>query len=339
MNLVGLHNHNERIIEPRKDIYQLTDKKFRQFYRFDKVVFRQICDLLRPDLERRTVRNKALSPEIQLATAIRYYATGEFQLDVGNGVHISQSSAFRSIECVGRSLCSKFNDFIKWPTNNIQQAAIKHGFFTIAQFPNVIGLVDGTHIRIVRPSIDEQQYVNRKLYHSLNVQVICDHRGLLTNMEVNWPGSSHDSFILRQSEVWQHMETSPFHGFILGDSGYPLRNWLMTPFSTPATHGERSYNYSQKRTRVLIENTIGRLKRRFHLLHAENRRQIPRVVRDIRACGVLHNIAILSNQPDIDDAIPIDDQPANNPIVNDIQIGNYKRRHLVDNVFINYIRQ
>ena len=43
--------------------------------------------------------------------------------------------------------------------------------FNIAGFPNVIGCVDGTHIPIIAPSVDEVDYVNRKSFHSINVQV------------------------------------------------------------------------------------------------------------------------------------------------------------------------
>ena len=38
-------------------------------------------------------------------------------------------------------------------------------------FPNVVGAVDGTHVKIQAPTKDEDDYVNRKGYHSINVQV------------------------------------------------------------------------------------------------------------------------------------------------------------------------
>ena len=41
-------------------------------------------------------------------------------------------------------------------------------------FPKVLGCVDGSHIPIVAPSTNEPLYVNRKGYHSINVQAICD---------------------------------------------------------------------------------------------------------------------------------------------------------------------
>ena len=43
--------------------------------------------------------------------------------------------------------------------------------YCIAGFPNVVGAVDGTHIRIQAPTQNEDDYVNRKGYHSINVQV------------------------------------------------------------------------------------------------------------------------------------------------------------------------
>jgi hypothetical protein len=39
---------------------------------------------------------------------------------------------------------------------------VKHGMYRIAGFPNIIGLIDGTHIRIIAPVEHEEVYVNRK---------------------------------------------------------------------------------------------------------------------------------------------------------------------------------
>lgn len=312
----------------RMNIYDINDALFYKLFRFDKVTFKRICALIDYDLRRPTYRNRALESEVQLAAALRYYATGEFQLDAGFGIRISQPSAFRSVSNVGKCLNNLFDDFVKWPSD-ADLIHVKKIFHLKAGFPNVMGIVDGTHIRI---RSTEQQYINRKFYHSLNVQVICDGRGLFTNVYVNWPGSSHDAFILRQSSVWEHMERSPFHGYILGDSAYPLRKWLMTPLSNPISHSEREFNKSLKRTRVLIENTIGRWKKRFHLLHCENRRRIDNVVEDVRACAVLHNIAILSKQNDIEEDIP-DDQPSPELLDNSHESGSHHRHSLINNVF------
>ncbi|KAK0140608.1 putative nuclease HARBI1 [Merluccius polli] len=74
-------------------------------------------------------------------------------------------------------------------------------FAEIAGFPNVIGAIDCTHIAIKAPSEGEYAYVNRKHFHSLNVQIICDAQMRLTNIVARWPGSTHDSFVLTNSSV------------------------------------------------------------------------------------------------------------------------------------------
>src|SRR6218665_1641467 len=50
--------------------------------------------------------------------------------------------------------------------------ATKAKFYQMAVFPNVIGCVDGTHVRILAPIENEHEYVNRKNFHSINVQVM-----------------------------------------------------------------------------------------------------------------------------------------------------------------------
>ena len=44
-------------------------------------------------------------------------------------------------------------------------------FVEVAGMPGVMGCIDGTHIRILAPHQQEWAYVNRKGYHSINVQV------------------------------------------------------------------------------------------------------------------------------------------------------------------------
>ena len=61
----------------------------------------------------------------------------------------------------------------------------------------VIGVIDCTHIWVMPPGMDEMSYVNRKLFHSINVQAITDINGKFINMVANWPGTTHDSFILK----------------------------------------------------------------------------------------------------------------------------------------------
>lgn len=89
-----------------------------------------------------------------------------------------KSTVSTTVQRVTNALAARADTFIKWPSSPTQKSSIKTGFYLAAGFPNVIGCIDGTHVRIQAPSVDENAFVNRKGYHSINVQGVCDHEGL-----------------------------------------------------------------------------------------------------------------------------------------------------------------
>jgi hypothetical protein len=52
-------------------------------------------------------------------------------------------------------------------------------------------------------------------------------------------------------------------GMLLGDSGYPLRRYLLTPKLNPTTQQEEEFNKFHSRGRMVIERAFGLLKSRF----------------------------------------------------------------------------
>ena len=58
----------------------------------------------------------------------------------------------------------------------------------MAGFPGVIGCVDCTHVRILAPTTNEHEFINRKGQHSINVQLICNAQLRIMNADVKWPG-------------------------------------------------------------------------------------------------------------------------------------------------------
>ena len=63
------------------------------------------------------------------------------------------------------SVCQYKQQFIKFPTKINTFKENQQKFFKDSHIPNVVGLVDTTHIQIVRPSENEEAYVNRLNYH------------------------------------------------------------------------------------------------------------------------------------------------------------------------------
>ena len=56
-------------------------------------------------------------------------------------------------------------------TNQRDADINKQKFFAIQIFPNIIGCIDDTHLRIQNLVEQEHEFVNMKSYHSINVQV------------------------------------------------------------------------------------------------------------------------------------------------------------------------
>ena len=87
------------------------------------------------------------------------------------------------------------------------------------------------------------------------------------------------------------MEDGQVQGLILGDSAYPLRRWLLTPFRTPGDRRQERFNVAHARERVVVESTIRILKKRWHILHIGFKLSPGRSSRAILACAVLHSVA------------------------------------------------
>ncbi|XP_064462591.1 putative nuclease HARBI1 [Ornithodoros turicata] len=196
----------------------------------------------------------------------------------------------QSVQRVRRIIVVIIASVYKWPRGE-EIARAQHQFYQLASFPGVVGAVDGTHVRIQASSAHETAFVNRKNYHSINVQLIAGADCKILDVVANWPGATHDSRILRESTIGRELEAGVHTGLLLGDSGYPCKRWLMTPFLQPRNRAQKQYNASHSTTRALVERTIGQLKRRFHCLHSELRVLTKHTCPIIVACCVLHNIA------------------------------------------------
>lgn len=78
---------------------------------------------------------------------------------------------------------------------------MKHEYAEISRIPGIIGSIGGIHIRIQRHILHEKAYVNRKNYHSINMQAICDARHKYLSICATKPGSCHDSSIFKGSTI------------------------------------------------------------------------------------------------------------------------------------------
>ncbi|XP_045930212.1 putative nuclease HARBI1 [Micropterus dolomieu] len=130
-------------------------------------------------------------------------------------------------------------------------------------------------------------YRNRKLFPSIILQAVCDHQGRFIDTYVGWPGSVHDSRVLRYSPLYRSSRYPLPGHFILADGGYPcLQHPLITPYKTSIQGvGAQRFNSHHSRARSIIERAFGMMKTRFRAIFLQ-------ALEVITACSILHNICL-----------------------------------------------
>ena len=298
----------ERVFRDRTDpLEKYSDLELLERYRFDRQSIIYIHHLLEGNLLSATGRNHVLSVMLQVCVTLHFMATGSFLTVIGDVHGINKSTVSRTIIKVVNALCNCPELRIKFPMTMNEVVNVKNGFAQKG-FPNTIGVIDGTHVRIKSPSyLLERNYVNRKLQHTINCQIICDSQYTILNFIAKWPGSTHDAFMWEQSQICQGFRDGILtDGWLLGDSGYPLQPWLLTPVTNPATAAERHYNTSFKQVRSIVERCIGILKSRFCSIDQSSGKLLfspPKCCKVIIAAGILHNLAQKQRLPILEEQI------------------------------------
>lgn len=82
---------------------------------------------------------------------LRFYATGSILRLVADFGGIDCGTASRVVRYVSEQIASLLNIYVRMPRTNQELENTKNEFQQIANFPNVIGAIDCTHIRIQSP--------------------------------------------------------------------------------------------------------------------------------------------------------------------------------------------
>ena len=145
----------------------------------------------------------------------------------------------------------------------------------------------------------------RKVFYGINTLVVANDLHLICALDPDWPGSSHDAHIWRES-IFKPLIEQNRRFLLAGDSAFPISDVLVKPYSTRDAMDDRrkrlfNIRLSGLRT-VMTENVYGIWKQRFPCLrnlrcHYQNTKDT------IIATAILHNLAILWG-----DRLPPDDE-------------------------------
>ncbi|KAE8738253.1 hypothetical protein FOCC_FOCC016274 [Frankliniella occidentalis] len=189
---------------------------------------------------------------------------------------------------------------IKLPEDN-DLPHIGHQFARMADSPafsQCCGALDGCQVHFICDDAERHdEYINRKLYYSINLTGLVDHTAKFIDVCIGFPGSCHDLRVLRHSGLYRAGVYPPREHFIIGDGGYVcLRNpiTLIVPYrNVGLTADQQNFNFHLSKARSVVERAFGLLQARWRVLfHRALEVKFQKAVKVITAACILHNICI-----------------------------------------------
>ena len=118
-----------------------------------------------------------------------------------------------------------------------------------------------------------------------------------TNASTGNPGSTHDATVLRYSDLFQNSDKIPNGYFILGDSAFPIMEWLITPFRDCGNLNQQqtSFNHVHNKCRLVIKRAFGILTCRLRRLFSFDSCNMHMLVNYVLSACVLHNLCVLES--------------------------------------------
>ncbi|KAL5711022.1 hypothetical protein ACHQM5_021522 [Ranunculus cassubicifolius] len=273
-------------------------KKFESVFKVSRKTFNYVCSLVDEDLQAKPAKytfcnGKLLSTNDQVAVALRRLSSGESLLNVGDAFGLNQSTVSQVTWRFIEALEERGLHRLQWPTTESEMESIKTKFEKIRGLPNCCGAICW---------VDDSNDVwyDREKNHSMVLQAIVDPDMRFRDIVTGWPGSMTD---IRDST--QRGTISELREYIVGDSGFPLLPFLITPYQgKDLSETKTEFNKRHFATRMVAQRELARLKEMWRIIQGvmwrPDKHKLPRI---LLVCCLLHNIVI-----DLEDEV-VDEMP------------------------------
>ncbi|KAI4382844.1 hypothetical protein MLD38_008753 [Melastoma candidum] len=299
---------------------------FRSFFRISRRTFDYICSLVKGNLLKKPTdladfNGSNLSTNDQVAVALMRLSSGKSLQSVGNLFRMNQSSVSQTTWRFVEAMEEKGLVHLSWPSEE-EMERIKEKFEKIRGLPNCCGAIDTTHILMNLPMVDpaNEVWFDKERKCSMILQGVVDADMRFLDVVTGWPGKLSNASVLRSSSLFELCNTgtalnvkkvrlcegAEIGEYIVGDSGFPLLPWLLTPYKGKALLGlEREFNKRHYATRMVAKRALARLKDMWKIIEGvmwmPDRNKLPRI---ILVCCVLHNI-VIDMEDDAQDEVPL----------------------------------
>jgi hypothetical protein len=247
--------------------------------------------------------------ELKLALTLRMLAGGSY-MDLALLFETSFSTSYEIFhyvinEWINNEELVKINGF-DYLNDDVRMKSVAYEFSKKSNgiFNGVIGAIDGWLVRIKRPSCRRDKvrnpgsFFSRKGFYAINVQVVVDRKKKVLYRSILSRGAEHDSSAFKMSSLhetlksrWKDLRRKGF--YLLGDSAYALRSFLLTPFDN-SLHGTDAdnYNFYHSSSRIVIECAFGEIDMRWGIFWRPLNFTLHHSTQVIDACFRLHNFII-----------------------------------------------
>ena len=177
---------------------------FRRLLRMNRESFDLLLNVIRNRLTRQnTVLWNCLTPEKVLVCGLLRLAHGNSYETIGLALNVGRTTATEACQDVVEALYELRNEYIKFPTTVAETMRCIETFTDKSRLPNIVGAIDGTHIKLLAPRDSAVDHFSRNQQHDLIIQVIADGKGLFLDFAAGYPGSLHDAKVYRNSSLYQ----------------------------------------------------------------------------------------------------------------------------------------
>ena len=152
--------------------------EWKENFRMSHPTFMELCEDLRPLLERKSTRmRRPISVETQMAVTLYYLSDEGRYRKVANAFGISRSS----VSIIVRRVCAAISEYfgpshVRLPTSEREVQELVSQFHVYHGFPQCMGAIDGTHIPIKDVLLNEFDKVNNTtIKYKLDLIRICQH--------------------------------------------------------------------------------------------------------------------------------------------------------------------
>ncbi|KAF9596638.1 hypothetical protein IFM89_012761 [Coptis chinensis] len=296
-------------------------------FKISRKTFDYICSLVNDDLLAKPsnftgFNGKPLCVQDQVAVALRRLCSCDSLVTIGESFGMSQATVSHVTWRFVEAMEERGLHHLQWPNTESEMKEIKFKFEKIQGLPNCCGAIDTTHIRLSLPQVDHSNDVwhDREKRHSMILQVVVDPDMRFRDVLTGWPGSMNESAVLRSSGLFKLCENGKrlngkkvgmsegieVREYIVGDAGFPLLPWLVTPYQgKDISESKSEFNKRHFATRMVAQRALARLKEMWSYIQPEmwrpDKHKLPRI---ILVCCLLHNI-VIDLEDEVQDEMPL----------------------------------